>query len=122
MQIQDQAATGKDTPVGGSFPVDRSAAATSGNGLSPPPVRRRGPRAKFAAVRARWASPESPLLVYAGVVLIVGGFATIAYTWGEVAGVLSVPIQMPYLVSGGFTGLGIVAVGITLISVGAKRR
>ncbi|MCA1617198.1 MAG: hypothetical protein LC729_01820 [Acidobacteria bacterium] len=32
------------------------------------------------------------------------------------------PIQLPYLVSGGFTGLGVVAVGLTLIIVGTKRR
>lgn len=76
----------------------------------------------MAALRARLGSPESPLLVYLGLLLIVVGFGAIAFTWSKVAGTLAVPLQLPYLVSGGFVGLGSVVVGIAIISVGTKRR
>ena len=60
--------------------------------------------------------------MYAGVFLIAGGLALIAYTWSRVAGTLSVALQLPYVASGGFTGLGLIIVGATVISVAARRR
>jgi cytochrome c biogenesis protein CcdA len=71
---------------------------------------------------ARWLAPESPVPVYVGVGLIALGFSLIAYTWGRVAGTLSVALQLPYVISGGLTGLALVVVGATVISVATKRR
>lgn len=102
--------------------MDPGASVTPGNGSSAPPIRRRGFKARLGHFRARLVAPESPLLVYLGILLVIGGFGMIAYTWGKVAGVLAVAIQMTYLVSGAFAGLGIVAVGIALMNFGAKRR
>jgi hypothetical protein len=84
-----------------------------------PKIRRSGkPLAdRFAFLRA-----DSPVPVYVGILLVLGGFAIIGVTWGKVAGLLQVPLQLPYLVSGGLTGLGLIMVGITVISVAAKRR
>jgi cytochrome c biogenesis protein CcdA len=59
---------------------------------------------------------------YVGVGLIALGFSLIAYTWGRVAGTLSVALQLPYVISGGLTGLALVVVGATVISVATKRR
>ena len=70
----------------------------------------------------RWLDPESPAATYAGVLLIAAGLALIAYAWSRVAGTLSVALQLPYVASSAFTGLGLVIVGATLISVAARRR
>ena len=65
----------------------------------------------------------SPMPTYVGIAITVIGFAVIAYAWGKVAGIAdNVALQLPYLVSGGLTGLGLVMVGVTVINVAAKRR
>jgi hypothetical protein len=67
--------------------------------------------------------PLSPLPTYVGIAVTAIGFAVIAYAWGKVAGIAdNVALQMPYLVSGGLAGLGLVMVGVTIINVAAKRR
>src|SRR4051812_38985928 len=65
----------------------------------------------------------SPAPIYAGIAIAAIGFALIAFAWSKVAGIAdNVALQMPYLVSGGLTGLGLVMVGVTVINVAAKRR
>ncbi len=41
--------------------------------------------------------------------------------WGRVAGLTNVALQLPYVVSAGFGGLGMVAVGLTVVNVAAKQ-
>jgi hypothetical protein len=67
-------------------------------------------------------SPLSPAPLYIGVVLVIAGFVLLAITWGQVAGETIVAAQLPYFASGGFIGLALVMVGLTTISVAAKRR
>lgn len=71
---------------------------------------------------AGWLAPTSPALVYTGIALVVAGFGVLAFTWSKVAGTLLVALQLPYLISGGFTGIGLVVVGVLVIYIGAKRR
>lgn len=59
-------------------------------------------------------------LLYAGVASIAVGFALIGYVWGKVAGLTAVPLQLPYFASGGLASLGLIIVGVTLISVHTK--
>lgn len=59
-------------------------------------------------------------LMYGGIAAIVAGIGAFAYTWGQVAGETSVPLQLPYLVSGGLTGLALVLIGITLVNIQVK--
>ncbi len=66
--------------------------------------------------------PLSPVPTYLGVAVAAAGFVLIAVAWGKVAGETNVGLQMPYLVSGGLTGLALVMVGLTVISVAARRR
>ena len=67
--------------------------------------------------------PLSPVPTYVGIAITIIGFGVIAYAWGKVAGIAdNVALQLPYLVSGGLTGLGLVMVGVTVINVAAKRR
>lgn len=81
------------------------------------------PSAEAAAARRfgmfDWSSPTP---IYAGIGLVVVGFAVIAYSWGRVAGEDSVAFQLPYIISGGVGGLGILLVGLTVINVTAKQR
>lgn len=67
-------------------------------------------------------APGSPVPVYLGVGLIIAGFATIAYTWGQVAALGAVPLQLPYVVSGGLTSLALILVGLTVVNIAALRR
>ncbi|MBW3661724.1 MAG: hypothetical protein KY469_01385 [Actinobacteria bacterium] len=66
--------------------------------------------------------PTSPILLYIGLAVTAAGFALIAMTWGRVAPLDSVALQLPYLVSGGLTGLGLIIVGAVMLNVHAKRR
>jgi hypothetical protein len=75
----------------------------------------------FGPARRTLLRPGSPVPVYIGIALCLLGFALLAYTWGRVADEVQVYKQIPYLVSGGFTGLGLVLVGVTIVNVAAKR-
>ena len=66
--------------------------------------------------------PVSPILTYVGIVVAAAGFVVIMITWGKVGALTVVPFQMPYLLSGGLVGLGLIMTGLTLISVNAKRQ
>lgn len=57
-----------------------------------------------------------------GLALAAAGFAAIFYSWTKVAGLVNVAQQMPYLVSGGITGLAFVIVGATVVDVAARRQ
>jgi Flp pilus assembly protein TadB len=59
-------------------------------------------------------------LTYAGVVAIVAGFGVITFVWGRVAALTAVPLQLPYLVSGGLTALGLIMVGVLLVNIQTK--
>lgn len=60
--------------------------------------------------------------VWIGLALVASGFVAIFYSWGKVAGLVNVAQQMPYLVSGGITGLALVIVGATVVDVAVRRQ
>ena len=75
----------------------------------------------MASPAAKAGSSEIACPSNSSAVLLSSG--SIAYAWGKVAGIAdNVALQMPYLVSGGLAGLGLVMVGVTIINVAAKRR
>lgn len=63
----------------------------------------------------------SAVVTYVGVAVTVAGFALIAFAWGQTAGLEAVSLQVPYVVSGGLPGLGLILVGLTAVNVQAKR-
>jgi NADH:ubiquinone oxidoreductase subunit 6 (subunit J) len=67
-------------------------------------------------------SPLSPVPTYVGIVLVLVGFVLMGITWGQVAGETTVAAQLPSFASGGFVGLGLVMVGLTTVTVAARRR
>jgi hypothetical protein len=65
-----------------------------------------------------WAR-TSPVTV--GVLLVVAGFIALFLAWNGAAGKDFVQGQLPYLISGGLVGMALVACGLTVINVQARR-
>ena len=57
----------------------------------------------------------------AGVILAGIGLLAVAFGWNGAASQLSVTAQIPYLLSGGFLGLGLVVIGGAMMVVTAAR-
>lgn len=67
------------------------------------------------------ASSLPRLGTWLGVVLVGLGAVLLVLTWGRTAALTRVALQIPYVVSAGFTGLGLIAVGLTVVNLAAKR-
>ena len=75
--------------------------------------------------RSRWRAmfePSSHLPTYLGIGATLVGFGLIALAWAKVAGLTDVWKQMPYVVSAGFPGLGLIMTGLLVINIAAKRQ
>jgi hypothetical protein len=75
--------------------------------------------------RSRWrllTDPASMLPTYVGVAVAAVGFVLLGVAWAKVAGLVDVWKQMPYLLSAGLPGLGLVMVGLVIINVSARRQ
>lgn len=57
---------------------------------------------------------------YAGILLTVAGGVLLLVAWVKTARLTSVGLQMPFVISAGCTGLGLVAVGLTVVNLAAK--
>ena len=66
--------------------------------------------------------PSSTVPTYVGVAVALAGFALIAIGWADVAALTDVWKQMPYLLSAGLPGLGLVMTGLVIINVSARRQ
>lgn len=66
--------------------------------------------------------PSSMIPTYAGVLIVLVGFALIGIAWARVAGLVDVWKQMPYVVSAGLPGLGLVMTGLVVINISARRQ
>ena len=60
--------------------------------------------------------------VWVAAVLVVAGFVAFALGWRGAAATLDVPVQVPYLVSGGLAGLALILAGVVLVIVQLGRR
>ena len=79
----------------------------------------------IAAGRSRLRAltdPASLLPTYAGVLIALIGFALIALAWAKVAGLVDVWKQMPYVLSAGLPGLGLIMTGLVVINISARRQ
>lgn len=61
------------------------------------------------------------LVTWIGLGVTTIGLILLVVAWGKVAGLTNVGLQMPYLVSAGFTGVALVLVGLTIVNIDAKR-
>lgn len=82
------------------------------------PLAGRAPRGRLY----RLTDPASLLPTYAGVAIAVIGFALIGYAWSKVAGLVDVWRQMPYVLSAGLPGLGLVMTGLVTVNISARRQ
>lgn len=89
--------------------------------MTPLPKETEKPAVASAPRRRRFGFGASTW-VYVGVIAAAGGFGLIAYSWSKVAGELNVGLQLPYLISAGLVGLGIVIVGVALAHFAALHR
>jgi hypothetical protein len=64
----------------------------------------------------------SPTPIVAGVAACATGFVLIAYCWSQVGLRMAVADQVPYVVSAGFTGMGLIGVGAMIVSIQVRRR
>jgi hypothetical protein len=69
-----------------------------------------------------WVDLTNPAAIWVGIAVAGVGFVLLGIAWSQVAGETEVYLQLPYLVSAGMTGLGLIMVGLTLVNVSAKRR
>jgi len=87
-----------------------------GTDVPPPPMLITRLTRPFAMLRG-----VAHLGIWAGVVVSTAGLVLIAIAWGRTAGLTQVALQTPYVISAGFTGLGLVVVGLALVSVTVKQ-
>lgn len=57
-----------------------------------------------------------------GLALTAAGFILITVAWGKTAGQIDVPLQLPYVMSAGFTGLALVCLGVTSVAIDVRLR
>jgi hypothetical protein len=67
-------------------------------------------------------APESRVPTYVGIVAALAGFALILIGWSQAAGLPNSWQQVPYILSAGLPGIGLVMVGLVLINVAARRQ
>jgi len=79
------------------------------------------PTARRSRIRVL-LDPASTIPTYVGVLVAVVGFVLIGIGWARVAGLVDVWRQMPYLLSAGLPGLGLVMTGLVIINVSARRQ
>lgn len=73
--------------------------------------------------RRRSAAPwVAASLLYGAVALVGIGFVLLAVTWGRIAALDAVALQLPYLVSGGLTGIALIVMGSCGLSIHQKSR
>lgn len=82
------------------------------------------PRGRGGVLARSWSTLRAVpgLPVVAGLLLVVAGAVLLLVAWGRTAGLTNVGLQMPYVISAGCTGLALVAIGLTAVSVAAKAR
>ena len=75
--------------------------------------------------QSRWrfvTDPTSLVPTFAGIAIAIVGFVLMIIGWSQVAGETEVWKQMPYLLSAGLPGLGLVMLGLVIINVSARRQ
>jgi hypothetical protein len=75
----------------------------------------------MTSFRARLRDPVMVLLII-GVVLVVAGFFSLLLGWRGAARTLNIPVQIPFLVSGGLGGIALIGMGLGLCNLTASRR
>ena len=62
------------------------------------------------------------ILVWVGLTFVAAGFGLLAFAWAKVAWTIDPGRQTPYILSGGFTAIGLILVGLTIAHTGMVRQ
>lgn len=84
--------------------------------LSPRPPGQSGP------IRTMGGALGSSTVIWLGLAITAAGFIAIFITWVKTAALIDVALQLPYVVSGGLTGLGLVIVGMAVADIAVRRQ
>ena len=80
------------------------------------------PRNPVSNRLAHFFRPGATGPIYAGVGLCAVGFIVLGLGWLQVALLRDVWKQMPYVLSAGFPGIGLVLVGLVMVNIAVRRR
>lgn len=69
-----------------------------------------------------WLDLAAPMWTWASLGLAAVGFALIVLCWGRVAGETEVYRQLPYVISAGFLGVGLIVVGLSVLGMAVRLR
>lgn len=70
--------------------------------------------------RARLLPHGPAAATWLGVAITTAGIVLITVAWGRTAALTNVALQVPYVISAGFTGLALVIVGLVIVNVSVK--
>ena len=120
----DETSTSVVTPIKDDPPEESAAddstsqvaATTDGAATVATPARR---KQRFAKL---WQVLSAGVGVWVGLFIAAAGFGLIAFTWSKVAALVNVALQLPYMLSGGFVGLGLVMLGLLVVNLAVKRK
>lgn len=87
--------------------------------MSPAERRTDTEQPRTLTVTIRWDPAHAATFIAVG--LIVSGFAVMGLAWRGLAATLMVAVQLPYAISGGVAGVGMVGAGAALLSVQSSR-
>jgi hypothetical protein len=79
-------------------------------------------RGRSVVASSPWLDRTSAVPTWIGVAVVGLGFAVLAYGWGRIGGLASVALQLPYAISAGCGGLGLIVTGAAIVGIQAKRR
>lgn len=112
-------AKGEPTSPAGGTPTNSSVAAkTPSSDVATAP----SPKIKRRRWARLWQIWRTSAGVWLGLFIAAAGFGLIAYTWSKVAALVNVALQMPYLMSGGLPGIGLIMLGLLVVNLALKRR
>jgi uncharacterized membrane protein YidH (DUF202 family) len=80
-----------------------------------------GPLSRLGA-QSRAILQKNGFGTWVGIGMITIGVILIVVAWAQSSGETQVARQLPYLMSGGVTGLGLIVVGVAIVSLDAKAR
>jgi hypothetical protein len=82
-------------------------------------LRRMGDLGRAASGRASALRSVPGIGTWFGLLLVLVGGAVLVIGWSRLADIGVLALQMPYLISAGGAGLGLIAVGLAIIAISA---
>lgn len=117
---------GSSVQAVGAPPTVGSPVDTKAEKPGKPPKTKRPPKPKKSAKAKRRRVPKGParqtrLTRLVGLALCIGGFVAIGFGWSGAASKDCTQCQMPYLLSGGAAGIGLIAFGVGMMVMAQLR-